>query len=317
MKEGVKVRTEQLTYFIETDKTKSINKASEKLHINHQSLNIALTNMETELGCKLFERSYQGVVLTEAGIAVLSEAKKMLHAYQQMLDIGENQVLQDDSEVELSGKLSIYSAPFMGLAFTDIVVKDFLTTYPKVDLAVKSKESWDILDELEDDAGDLNFYVTFNQENFDKKYNHQLFTAHHLLCDKLYLVISNKHALYGKQKSISISTVSKYQLALYQANRNTPNPVFDLFSPKKKPNIGFVTDHLQAFIGMLELGNHCALIPYASITNNSVFRDNKKFTFLPVTNANVVYFGYLAKNKNNPETKVLMDAFIDALRNCF
>lgn len=287
------------------------------MHINHQSLNTSLTNMETELGCKLFNRSYQGVSLTDAGNAVLVEAKRMLQAYQQMLEIGLNHLQEPEIETKLSGKLRIYSAPFMGLAFTDIVVKDFLTNYPGVDLAVKSKESWDIINDLEEDAGDLNFYVTFNQDAFDKKYNHQKFTAHHLLCDKLYLVISNRHPLYGKQKSISISTVSKYQLALYQANRNTPNPIFDLFPSKRKPNVGFVTDHLQAFIGMLELGKHCALIPYASITNNSVFKDNKNFVFLPVTNANVVYFGYLAKKKNDKEKTVLMDAFIDALKNCF
>ncbi len=50
------MRTEQLLYFIETAKWRSMNLASEKLHITQQTLSVAIRTLEKELDVQLLER---------------------------------------------------------------------------------------------------------------------------------------------------------------------------------------------------------------------------------------------------------------------
>lgn len=57
-----------IEYFIETCRHKSISKAAEALYISQQALSRCISNMEGELGCKLFERTVKGIALTEDGI---------------------------------------------------------------------------------------------------------------------------------------------------------------------------------------------------------------------------------------------------------
>ena len=59
------MRIETLQYFIEVAKSKSINAAAEKLYISQPALGIAIKNLEKELGFPLFERSHNGVKLTQ------------------------------------------------------------------------------------------------------------------------------------------------------------------------------------------------------------------------------------------------------------
>lgn len=57
----------QIEYFIETSRHKSMSQAAEALYISQQALSRCIANMESELGCKLFQRTVKGITLTEDG----------------------------------------------------------------------------------------------------------------------------------------------------------------------------------------------------------------------------------------------------------
>lgn len=56
-----------IEYFIETSRHKSISAAAQVLYISQQALSRCIANMESELGCKLFNRTVKGITLTEDG----------------------------------------------------------------------------------------------------------------------------------------------------------------------------------------------------------------------------------------------------------
>lgn len=56
-----------IEYFIETCQHKSMSKAAEALYISQQALSRCIANMESELGCTLFQRTVKGITLTEDG----------------------------------------------------------------------------------------------------------------------------------------------------------------------------------------------------------------------------------------------------------
>ena len=57
----------QLEYFREIADTGSINEAARRLNMSQPPLSYQLRQLEEELNVRLFERSRQGVALTEAG----------------------------------------------------------------------------------------------------------------------------------------------------------------------------------------------------------------------------------------------------------
>lgn len=67
------MRIEQLEYFAEAAKYHSISIAADKLFVSQPAVSIAIKNLENELGCILFERSKNGLVLTKIGHKVLKK----------------------------------------------------------------------------------------------------------------------------------------------------------------------------------------------------------------------------------------------------
>ena len=57
----------QLYYFKTIAKLQNIRIASEKLNVSQPSLSVSMTNLEDELGIKLFEKQGRNVKLTKYG----------------------------------------------------------------------------------------------------------------------------------------------------------------------------------------------------------------------------------------------------------
>ena len=67
-----------LETFIKVADSGSFLKASEKLYVSANAVTKQINLLEDRLGVKLFRRSTQGLVLTEAGKLIYTEAKKLI-----------------------------------------------------------------------------------------------------------------------------------------------------------------------------------------------------------------------------------------------
>lgn len=70
------VQFDQLKCFVEVAETKSFSKAAERLFMSQQAISKNVKNLEEDLGCELFFRTKNGVVLTLSGESVLEFAQK-------------------------------------------------------------------------------------------------------------------------------------------------------------------------------------------------------------------------------------------------
>jgi len=68
----------QLKYFISAATHLNFTKAAKECFIVQTAMTAQMTNLEKELGVKLFERQNRGLSLTEAGVAFLEEAKEIV-----------------------------------------------------------------------------------------------------------------------------------------------------------------------------------------------------------------------------------------------
>jgi LysR family transcriptional regulator, hydrogen peroxide-inducible genes activator len=68
----------QLRYFVAVAETENFTRASERSHVSQPSLSQQIIKLESEVGHKLFHRLGRKAVLTEAGVAFLERARRIL-----------------------------------------------------------------------------------------------------------------------------------------------------------------------------------------------------------------------------------------------
>lgn len=76
---------QQLRYLLEIYHTGSISKASENLFLAQSSLSTAISNLEQELGCRIFIRNKSGMSPTAEGLQIIERASKIYGEYQLMV----------------------------------------------------------------------------------------------------------------------------------------------------------------------------------------------------------------------------------------
>ena len=69
---------EKLEYLIMLEEEKNVTKAAKRLFITQPTLTTYITNLETNLGFKIFDRSRNPVLLTKAGMIYLEKMKMVV-----------------------------------------------------------------------------------------------------------------------------------------------------------------------------------------------------------------------------------------------
>ena len=72
------MRLEQLQFFVEVSRCRSISLAASRLFMTQQNVSSGIRKLEAELGFDLFERTPRGVVLTPQGEEVLVKAEEII-----------------------------------------------------------------------------------------------------------------------------------------------------------------------------------------------------------------------------------------------
>ena len=165
---------QNMEYFIMAAETGNITRAAERLHISQQALSDCISRLESELGCRLFERR-QGLELTYSGRQYRAAAERMLDLQKQTV------TMLNDINGNIRGELRIGISYTRGQAILPLVLPEFVRQFPMVEIFVQ-EDSTQMLESLLD-RGEIDVMIGYAPFRIDRA------ESFPLMRDRLHLVI--------------------------------------------------------------------------------------------------------------------------------
>ena len=135
--------------FCTVAQVKSITKAAKLLHMTQPAVSTQIANLENAYGIKLFERSKQGVTLTEVGEVVFDFAQRMLDLHDTM-ERKIDSVL--DSNVQ---ELVVGASSSLGNYAVPCSIWSFKEKYPKAKISLIVANTEEIVKKVRNDSVDV------------------------------------------------------------------------------------------------------------------------------------------------------------------
>jgi LysR family transcriptional regulator, hydrogen peroxide-inducible genes activator len=174
----------QLAYAVAVGTYRHFGKAADSCFVTQPTLSMQIQKLEDELGVKLFDRSKQPVMPTEAGVAIIEQARKIL---------GEKEVISEIIQTKkglFAGELRIGIIPTLAPYLLPLFVQSFNKKYPHVKLVVNEMMTEYVINRLREGRIDVGILVTPLQEPGIKE--------HVLFYEELLVYVSKKNAAYKK-----------------------------------------------------------------------------------------------------------------------
>ncbi|MBE9880886.1 LysR family transcriptional regulator [Enterococcus casseliflavus] len=192
---------QQLIYFNEIIKAKSMNRAANNLYLSQPSLSKSMQLLEEEIGTKLFIRTNKGVILTENGEKLAQYSKTILAQLEMIKKIPQ----------EKSRKvLNIASYP---LITVEKVIADFYNVYDFHPLVINFEQCRlnDVIEKVEKSDAEIGIIMYNEAQSREIKnilrHKHLLYTE--WMTDTWYVNLGKKNPLYHS-KMISMEELRSF-----------------------------------------------------------------------------------------------------------
>lgn len=199
---------ERLNEFVTLAQQKSIKKASEELSLSPATLNARLTAFEDSLGTTLFHRQRSGLVLTESGNRLYSNAVAITGRYQSLK--AELQLLNQEEYNTLRIAVLGSGLPFYLGPYLDIISKKF----PELHLDILDDSSYSIKEGLLSNNIDLYFAPAMSHIPLDGITRFTFAVPHQ------YVILPQYHRL-AEQTSVSLKQLEGETFILYPNTKET------------------------------------------------------------------------------------------------
>ena len=266
----------QLLHFLSTCEEKHITKAADRCFITRQGLSKSLQELENELGVTLFERSRQGIELTEYGKVLERAARTWTSQHDYILET--IKAMKEKS----GSRLSVGIADSLVWSFPKNFFSSFLSTHPEIELSIRTIPSRNCQNYVLEQK--LQIGITAPPVDSDK------FDSFLLRKRKFFLIVGNSHPLAGK-KSVKLEELRGEEAITRHFWLYQDDPIAE-FCVRN----GIKTDTQLSYLDMnlimelLETGRYV-------IFGFERFFDNKKFHYIEVKNIGISVEFHLVVNK--------------------
>jgi LysR family transcriptional regulator, hydrogen peroxide-inducible genes activator len=174
----------QLEYIVAVDTWHHFANAAEHCFVTQPTLSMQINKLEQELGIRIFDRSKQPVIATEAGTEIIAHARRVLSQRDDLLEHIQNR------KGFVTGELKIGIIPTLAPYLLPLFIPAFARKYPLVKLIVAEMTTELIVSRLREGRIDTGILVTPLNENGIRE--------EHLFYEEMVAYVSRKNAAYSK-----------------------------------------------------------------------------------------------------------------------
>lgn len=218
----------QLHYFTTVVEEKTVTAAAEKLHMTQPPLTMQLHALESELGCKLFERKGRTLSLTDAGQHMYRRALEIIR----MCDNAQREMKDYRNGTVGTLRIGVISS-VQGTLFTKIL-KEYHDRYPNIKISVFSANTYQLLEKLQNREID----TAITRTPFSAAKLH----AEYIRTEEIHAI--GKSDFFGKAAAggtdITLAELARLPLIIYRRWQKVIESVFE--SAGLSPNICCVND---------------------------------------------------------------------------
>ena len=199
----------QLRYFVTLAEELNFRRAAERLFITQPSLSHQIALFETTLGVRLFERDRRRVALTDAGKALLEDARLLLTEASALVEKAHRMVAADSAALEVG------IPPDANRIFIPDIVAGFRRQYPTAKLSLREGYSRELLPGLR--AGRLDVVFARIPTPLDLTG----LTVEPILDEETGLLLGGRHPLAARAE-IPVNVLDGQQMVMIDRPLNPP-----------------------------------------------------------------------------------------------
>lgn len=245
----------QLKYFKAACELENFSEAARSLHISQSTLSQQIKQLEEELDVLLFDRIGKRIIPTEAGLAFLPYASKVICEAE-----SGKQIIRDLKGVE-HGRLHIgvtYSLGPLLLA----ALRIFTKVYPKIQVSISFATSEELLKQLDDNG--LDFVLSFHPEGMLEPID-----AIPLFSSRLCFVVHESHPL-ASLSAITLKRLSQTPLILPAQGFATRKKIDMLCQQNHiSLNVGIEINDVHTILHALSDGNWGTILTHAAVQDEA------------------------------------------------
>lgn len=205
----------QLHYFTTVVEEKTVTAAAEKQHMTQPPLTMQLHALESELGCKLFERKGRTLSLTDAGQHMYRRALEIIG----MCDNAQREMKDYRNGTVGTLRIGVISS-VQGTLFTKIL-KEYHDRYPNIKISVFSANTYQLLEKLQNREID----TAITRTPFSAAKLH----AEYLRTEEIHAI--GKSEFFGKAAAggtdITLAELARLPLIIYRRWQKVIESVFE------------------------------------------------------------------------------------------
>ena len=237
--------------FLEVARLNSVSRAAETLYVTQPTLTARLHALERELGERLFVRARHGMRLTDAGRAFMPYAERAVRA------LREGRRAIEELETGHAGQLQLAAAPAVSTYILPAVLENFVAAHPRVEVAVKTGHSEDVLRMVLSDQA---------QVGLGRALRHPDVVLQPFYEEELVLVVAPDHP-FARQGKATMAELGSEQLIMFDRTSSYYEITHAAFLAAGVSLRGMMElDNIEAAKKMVERALGVALLPRTAVS---------------------------------------------------
>lgn len=277
----------QLEYLLAIDNYRHFAKAADACLVTQPTLSMQLKKLEEELKVTIFDRSKQPIIPTEAGVALIEQARIIMREAKKLESISKG---FDDS---FEGSLSIGIIPTIAPYLLPYFLGDFIKKYSNIKLIIEELKTEEIIQKLNKDEIDVGILATPLHENN--------LTEEPLYYEEIMVYAQAKHPL-TKKKLLDANDILRDDVWMLSQGNCFRSQIINLCTRKHKidQHLKYETGSIETLKKMVETEGGFTLLPELAALELSTKQFNNIATFKkpkPLREVSIVYARSVAKKK--------------------